>query len=364
MKYIDDFRDKELAKKLIGLIHASSKHEARFMEVCGGHTTAIQKFGIPGLLPLNIKLISGPGCPVCVSGKLFIDQSIEYSKKTRNIITTLGDLVRVPGSVSSLERAKSEGADIRVVHSPLQALQIAEDNKDRNIIFLGIGFETTAPATAVTIKMAIEKRISNFFLLSTHKVMPPAMMALVNEGVKINGYVCPGHVSVITGSGIYQPVAEKYKLACVISGFEPLDILQSIYMLIKQFENNNPKVEIQYTRAVKPEGNIKARLMMEEVFETRDDWWRGLGIIPKSGLKLKEKYAHYDIEKVEPLHLKFTDENKECICGEILKGLKIPPECKLFGIVCTPASPIGACMVSAEGSCQAYFKFNPESYER
>ncbi len=364
MKYIDEFRNKELAVKLLKLIHKASKKEIRLMEVCGGHTMAINKFGIPSLLPQNISLISGPGCPVCVSGKKFIDQSIIYSQQDENIIATLGDLMRVPGSQSSLEKEKANGADIRLVHSALQSLQIAKENPEKKVIFLGIGFETTAPATAVTFKKAFEEKLTNIFLFSAHKIMPPAMETLIDEGVKINGYICPGHVSVITGSGIYQKIASGFGLGCVVSGFEPLDILQSILMLVRQFEENTAKVEIQYTRAVKPEGNQKAKQWMDEVFELRDDWWRGLGQIPLSGLRLKDKFASFDIERTNPMQLPEPDEPKGCICGEILKGIKKPVDCKLFGNACKPESPVGACMVSGEGTCQAYYKYNKDKNDR
>ena len=358
MKYIDEYRDKSLVLKLAEQIKAISKKDIALMEVCGGHTMSIQKFGIPTLLPPNIRLISGPGCPVCVSSKKFIDTAIEYSKGKDFIITTFGDLIRVPGSASSLEKEKANGADIRIVYSPLSALQLAKENKNKKIIFLGIGFETTSPTSAATVIEAYNQKINNFFLLSSHKIMPPAMAALIDEGVKINGYICPGHVSTITGSSIYNDIAGKYHLGCVISGFEPVDVLQTIYMLVKQFENNEAKVEIQYSRVVKPEGNLKAQAMLKEVFELRDDWWRGLGIIQQSGNKLKEKYKHLDAEQVMPLDLPEPQEPKGCICGEVLKGLKNPKECKLFGKACTPSDPIGACMVSTEGACQAYFKYN------
>lgn len=328
------------------------------MEVCGGHTMSIHKSGIPALLPSTIRLISGPGCPVCVSGKKFIDQSIAYASDKKNIITTLGDLVRVPGSASSLEKEKSTGADIRIVYSPLHALQIAKDNPDKNVIFLGIGFETTAPTSAATIRMAFTQNVKNFFLFSSHKIMPPAMAALIDDGVKINGYICPGHVSVITGSGIYTDIVHKYRLGCVISGFEPVDILQTIFMLALQAEKGEANVEIQYTRAVRPEGNLKAKQLLNELFVLRTDHWRGLGNIPSSGLKLSEKYQTMDAEEVFPLSLPEPEEPKGCICGEILKGLKNPKECKLFGKACSPENPIGACMVSGEGACQVYFKYN------
>lgn len=358
MKYIDEYRDRELVMKLIEQIKKVSKKNITLMEVCGGHTMSIQKFGIPALLPDNIKLVSGPGCPVCVSSRKYIDQSVAYARLDDVIITTYGDLIRIPGSTTSLDEEKAKGADVRIVYSVLDALKIAENNKDKKVVFLGIGFETTSPSSAVGVLNAHKMGLTNFFLFSSHKIMPPAMAALIDEGVKIDGYIAPGHVSTITGSGIYKDIAEIYKLACVISGFEPVDLLRSILMLIRQIEKGEPKVEIEYSRVVKAEGNIKAQQMLEEVFELKDDWWRGLGILPKSGMKLKEKYKAYDAEVMIPVEVETTKEDKGCICGEILKGLKSPKDCKLFDTACSPSDPVGACMVSHEGACNAHYRFN------
>lgn len=357
MKYIDEYRDKKLVLHLSEKIKKLSKKNVSLMEVCGGHTHAIQKFGIPSLLPQNIKLLSGPGCPVCVTSKKYIDQAIAYSNINNVIIATFGDLVRVPGSYSSLLKEKARGHDIRVVYSSLDVLDIARQNKEKSVIFLGIGFETTAPTTAAVILNAYKDNIKNFFVLSSHKIMPPAMQAIIDEGVMIDGYICPGHVSVITGSMIYENLTKKYNVGCVISGFEPIDIMQSILMLINQKESNNKKVEIQYRRAVKKEGNIKAKNIMDEVFELKDDLWRGIGIIKKSGLKIKKEYSRYDSEINFNIVLKETIEDKGCICGEILKGIKNPKECVLFAKKCTPENPIGACMVSNEGACSAYYRY-------
>lgn len=358
MKYIDEYRDKDLVKKLIERIHQVSVKPVSLMEVCGGHTMSIQKFGIPSLLPDTVKLISGPGCPVCVSDRKYIDQAIAYSRLNDVIITTYGDLIRVPGSTSSLDQEKAKGADVRIVYSVLDALKIAQDNGNRKIVFLGIGFETTAPSSAAGIIRAQMAGIRNFYLFSSHKIMPPAMEALIDEGVKLNGYIAPGHVSTITGTGIYENIPKKYGLGCVVSGFEPVDLLTAILMLIIQIENNDPKVEIAYTRVVKPEGNIKAQQMLDEVFELRDDWWRGLGVLPKSGMRIRNKYIAFDAEKQIPVEVEPTREDKGCICGEILKGLKNPKDCKLFAKACTPQNPVGACMVSHEGSCHAYYRYS------
>ena len=358
MKYIDEYRDKELVQKLVAQIKKRSKKPISLMEVCGGHTMSIQKFGIPYLLPETVKLISGPGCPVCVSSNSFIDRAIAYSRLDDVIITTYGDLIRVPGSTSSLDKEKAKGADIRIVYSILDALTIAKKNRRKKVIFLGIGFETTAPGSAAGILKAQMAGLRNFFVYSSHKIMPPAMEALIVEGVKIDGYIAPGHVTTITGTAIYKNIPEKFGLGCVVSGFEPVDLLTAILMLVEQIENKDPKVEIAYKRVVKPEGNVKAQEILDEVFELRDDWWRGLGILPKSGLKIREKYQMHDAEVMVPVEVEPVKEWKGCICGEVLKGLKNPKECKLFGKVCTPTNPVGACMVSNEGSCHAYYRYN------
>ncbi|MBN2348759.1 MAG: hydrogenase formation protein HypD [Bacteroidales bacterium] len=358
MKYINEFRNKKIVADLSAQIVKLSKSKITLMEVCGGHTMAIQKFGIPSLLPDTINLISGPGCPVCVSSRNYIDNSIQLARFPENIITTYGDLIRVPGSQSSLDIEKASGADVRIVYSTLDALEIARKNPGKNIIFLGIGFETTTPSSAVAIQQAAKEKITNFFVYSTHKIMPPAMEALIDEGIQIDGYIGPGHVSTVAGSQMYRNLVNRFRISVVISGFEPVDILQSIYMLVKQHETRDKKIEIQYTRTVLPEGNLKARKLVDEVFEPRNDWWRGLGIISDSGLKIREKYVLFDAEKKFNLEDKEIKEPGGCICGEVLKGLKKPVECGLFKKVCTPENPVGACMVSNEGACNAYFRFS------
>ncbi len=358
MKYIDEYRNKEKVKALVNEIKRVSRKEVTFMEVCGGHTMSIQKFGIPSLLPRNVRLISGPGCPVCVTDRKYIDQAIAYSRMPGTIITTYGDLIRVPGSTSSLDKEKAAGRDIRIVYSILDAVDIADKNRDKKVIFLGIGFETTTPGSAVGIITAKNKGLTNFSVFSAHKVMPPAMEALIDENVKIDGYIGPGHVTVITGTGIYGFIPEKFGLGVVVSGFEPTDLLQTILMLVKQVEENRPAVEIQYKRAVTPEGNRQAQKVMYEVFEPRDDWWRGLGVLKNSGLKIKEKYAGFDAEKIFDVEVEPTRKDKACICGDVLKGIALPTQCKLFGKACTPYDPVGPCMVSSEGACHAYYRYN------
>lgn len=358
MRFIDEYRDKELVIKLSEEIRKISVKPISLMEVCGGHTMSVQRFGLPSLLPGTIRLLSGPGCPVCVSDRKFIDQAIAYSRIPEVIVTTYGDLIRVPGSTSTLDREKALGADIRIVYSVMDAMEIAKKNPGKKIVFLGIGFETTAPASAAAVIGAYQQHIPNFYLFSSHKIMPPAMSALIDEGVKIDGYIAPGHVSTITGTSIYSDIAEKYHLGCVIAGFEPVDLMEAILMLVRQIEFGKQRVEIQYKRAVKPEGNVKAQEMLDEVFELRDDWWRGLGVLPASGYGIRKKYSAYDSEKEIPVEVEPTRIDKGCICGEILKGLKNPKECKLFGKGCTPQNPVGPCMVSNEGACHAYFRYN------
>ncbi|NSW93850.1 MAG: hydrogenase formation protein HypD [Bacteroidales bacterium] len=359
MKYIDEYRNPEIIKKLAEAIKKISSASYTFMEVCGGHTAAIQRFGIPALLPENIRLLSGPGCPVCVTSTDFIDKITKLSLEPGTIIATFGDLIRVPGSELSLDKCRSEGADIRIIFSPLEAVSIASVNPSRKVIFPGIGFETTAPGTAVAIKKAKEKGLRNFKVLSAHKIMPPAMEAIIRDGTRLNGFICPGHVSTIAGSKIFNFIPEKYGLGCVVSGFEPADILQSILMLVKQVNNNLPAVEIEYRRAVKPDGNETALRNMQEVFEICDSWWRGLGIIPASGLRIRKEYRDFDAEEAFTFETSSTDENPLCICGNILRGLATPSECPLFGKVCNNDNPVGACMVSAEGSCNIHLKYHP-----
>ena len=358
MKYISEYRDPKLVHSLVAEIRKASHREVALMEVCGGHTMSIHRYGIPALLPENIKLLSGPGCPVCVTSRSFIDHAVALARRPEVIITTYGDLIRVPGTESTLDREKAAGRDVRIVGSTLEALKMARENPGKRVVFLGIGFETTAPGSAAAVKMAQKEGLQNFFLLSAHKVMPPAMEALITEGVTINGYICPGHVSTITGAAIYDFIPAKYGLGCVIAGFEPTDILQSILMLVRQIEQGRPCVEIQYNRAVQARGNLKAQELLRDVFEPGDDWWRGFGILPHSGLKLKADFAAWDAEKVFQVSLPEPAEEKGCICGELLKGLKKPTDCKLFGKACTPENPVGACMVSNEGACAAFYRYS------
>lgn len=362
MKFINDYRDKKLILKISELIQRNADRDYRFMEVCGGHTATIHRFGITSLLPENIKLISGPGCPVCVTGTGFIDKAVECSGIQDVIIATFGDLIRVPGSLSSLEKEKASGADIRIVLSANDALDIALRNHERVVVFPAIGFETTAPGTAVTIRKAFSLEISNFCVLPAHKLMPPAMESIIKGGTRLDGFICPGHVAAITGSGIFDFIPEEYSLPCVVSGFEPADLLLSILMLVRQVNSGKPSTQIQYTRAVSREGNVIAQEIMQEVFEPCDAEWRGLGIIHSGGLGIKKKYEQYDAETRFPLKISHDKDVSGCICGDILRGLKEPVDCPLFAMSCMPEDPVGACMVSQEGTCNTWYKYR-KKYE-
>lgn len=352
--------EQEAIRLLSDRIFTISKTPVKLMEVCGGHTMAIHKFGLKGLLPKTIQLLSGPGCPVCVTSQHYLDECIYLSRIPDVIIATYGDLIRVPASETTLEQERSKGADIRIVYSVMEALAIAQKYPAKKIVFLGIGFETTAPSSAYSVRYARDHGIQNFFLLSAHKVMPPALEALASEGNRIDGLIAPGHVTAITGTTMYHPLVENYGIGVVISGFRQVDIMQSIVKLVIQFETNTPKVENQYKRAVRESGNRKAQELMNTVFEPADDQWRGIGMIPQSGLKLRKEFSDYDSNRQFKIPSIRSQEPKGCICGEILKGLKTPSDCSLFGDPCSPEHPVGACMVSGEGSCAIHYKYNPD----
>ena len=358
MKYITEFRRSELAEGLISQIHRKSKTPVRFMEFCGGHTVTIFRYGIRQVLPETIEMVSGPGCPVCVTANAELDKAIALSQVPDVIITTFGDMIKVPGSYSSLQKAKADGADVRVVYSTMDALKIATENPAESVIFLGIGFETTAPTIAASILQAEERGIKNYYILSMHKLCPPIIRAILDSGeVKLQGLICPGHVSAIIGSYPWEFIARDYGIPCVVSGFEPLDILQCVDMLVAQVENGESKVEIAYRRGVHPEGNQEALKLIEQVFESCPAEWRGIGEVPDSGLKLRKEYQSFDAELAFDIDPGPTYEPVGCICGDILRGVKTPADCKLFGKACTPEYPVGPCMVSSEGSCSAYYLY-------
>ncbi|TVP62842.1 MAG: hydrogenase formation protein HypD [Nodularia sp. (in: Bacteria)] len=362
MKYVNEFREPEKAaalRKQITQLSNQLNKPLKLMEVCGGHTHSIFKYGIEDILPPNLELIHGPGCPVCVMPKGRLDDAIAISQNHNVILATFGDTMRVPGSTTNLLQAKATGADIRMVYSPLDSLQIARDNPDKEIVFFALGFETTAPSTALTILQAAAENITNFSMFSNHVLVIPALQALLdNPDLQLDGFIGPGHVSMVIGTNPYQFIAQKYHKPIVIAGFEPLDILQSIWMILQQLVENRCEVENQYNRLVEPAGNLIALQAMNQVFAVRENFdWRGLGEIPESGLKIRAEYAQFDAEEkfIIP-NLKVAD-HKACKCGEILKGVLKPWECKVFGTACTPETPIGSCMVSSEGACAAYYKY-------
>jgi len=358
VKFIDEYRDRELGKGLVDRIHRHSTRPIKLMEFCGGHTVAIFKHGIRQLLPQTIEMLSGPGCPVCVTANSDLDKTIVLAHLPNVIITTFGDMLRVPGSYSSLQLTKAEGSDVRIVYSAQDAVFIARDNPDKSVIFIGIGFETTAPTIVASILQAEQEGIDNYYILSFHKLCPPIMKTILDMGeVRLDGIIYPGHVSAIIGSYPYQFIADDYGIAGVVSGFEPLDILLSVDMLVDQIETGQPRVEIAYRRGVKPEGNKQALELMDTVFEVCAANWRGIGLVPSSGLRLNQKYQRFDAESHFDINPGPSREPEGCICGSILRGVTTPLECKLFGKACTPEYPVGPCMVSSEGSCATYYHY-------
>jgi hydrogenase expression/formation protein HypD len=352
----------ELAKGMVSSIACHAKKDARFMEFCGGHTVAILKSGIRQLLPGCVRLVSGPGCPVCVTDNADLDKAIAVAKIPGVITTSFGDMLRVPGSTSSLQEARAAGSDVRTVYSPLDALQIARTNPDKIVVFIAVGFETTAPGVAASVLQAQKEGRKNYCVLSLHKLCPPVTKALLDSGeVNIQGLICPGHVSAIIGSKPWEFIPEKYGIPCVVSGFEALDILQCIDMLVKQQEKGEARVEIAYKRGVTPDGNQVAIGIMEQVFQPAAASWRGIGELADSGLALRAEFAGFDAGKRLDIKPEPTKIRKGCICGEVLRGVKTPENCPLFRRVCTPANPVGPCMVSSEGSCAAYYNFGGEN---
>ncbi|MBW4597378.1 MAG: hydrogenase formation protein HypD [Brasilonema angustatum HA4187-MV1] len=367
MKYVDEFREPKKADALFRAIEKLSqrlKKPIKIMEVCGGHTHSIFKYGIEEILPEAIELIHGPGCPVCVMPKGRLDDAISISLKQNVIFTTFGDAMRVPGSQTNLLQAKAQGADIRMVYSPLDSLQIAKDNPEKEVVFFALGFETTAPSTALTILQAASEKIQNFSMFSNHVLVIPALKALLdNPDLQLDGFIGPGHVSMVIGSDPYEFISQQYQKPIVVSGFEPLDIIQSIWMVLQQIVENRCEVENQYNRLVEKTGNQVAIAAINQVFEQRESFeWRGLGEIPKSGLKIRAQYAQFDAELKFTLPNRKVADHKACLCGEILKGVLKPWQCKVFGTACTPETPIGTCMVSSEGACAAYYKYGSFSH--
>jgi len=359
IKHLDEYRNSELTRPLIEKINRLSTKPIRLMEVCGTHTVSIFRSGIRTILPETVSLLSGPGCPVCVTDQREIDGFIALARSDDTIVTTFGDLMRVPGTLSSLQKEKAEGRDIRMVYSTMDAVEIAQKNPDKKVVFLGVGFETTAPTIAASILSAKQLNLKNYFVYSAHKLVPPALDALISGGdVHIDGFILPGHVSVVIGLQAYKPFFDAYRIPCVVAGFEPADLLQAIFLLVEQIENDAPALVNAYGRAVTEQGNPAALNILSRIFDVADVPWRGIGTIADSGLKINDAFAEFDALKVFPLQLPEPEEPKGCACGDILTGNKIPPECPLYKTVCTPIDPVGACMVSSEGTCAAYYRFH------
>lgn len=368
MKFIDEFRDPELGRVLSEKIATTVEpgRHYKIMEVCGGHTHTIYRYGVDDLLPANVEFVHGPGCPVCVIPMGRVDDGIAVAQRPDVIFTCFGDMMRVPGGDGSLLEAKADGADIRMVYSPLDALRIARENPDREVVFFAVGFETTAPSTALTLMRAKAEGVENFFCYCNHvTIVPPLRALLESPDLRLHGFVGPGHVSTVIGARPYEFIPAEYGKPIVVSGFEPLDVLQSIHMILQQLTDGRCEVENQYKRVVPYDGNPRALKVLSEVFEVRPHFeWRGLGFISQSGLKLSDAYADFDAERRYDVPGVRVADPKACQCGEVLKGVIKPWECKVFGTACTPENPIGTCMVSSEGACAAYYKFGRFARER
>jgi hydrogenase expression/formation protein HypD len=359
IKYLDEFRTGKAADYYLEQIkRRMPPHPVTVMEICGGHTLTIMKYGLRELLPPGLRLLSGPGCPVCVTPQIYIDTALELAARPEVTITSFGDMLRVPGSNTTLAAERSKGADIRVCLSSMDALDLARNNPGREVVFLGIGFETTAPTVAWAVRAAAQEGRNNFSILCAVKTIPHAMQALLSGGeIDIQGFICPGHVSAITGTGIYRPLAGDFGVPCVVSGFEPTDMLCALAMIVTQLKEGVARVENQYARSVREEGNPRALEIMDEIFTETDSEWRGLGVIPGSGLSIREAYAGFDAARKFSPKPRPAGENPACICGAVMRGVKLPTDCALFGRACAPHNPVGACMVSAEGSCGIYYKY-------
>jgi len=360
MNITNSLRDPAVIRALgAQLKNLSLSRKITLMEVCGTHTMALHRGGIPSLLPDTVRLLSGPGCPVCVTPASYIDRAQEIGKNYGVTLTSFGDMLRVPGNTKSLSESRSEGINVETVYSPLAALDMARKHPAIEVVFLAVGFETTVPPIAMTVMNARDQGIDNFSILTAHKLIMPALELLVNDSdVRVDGFILPGHVSLILGSEPYRPIAEKYSRACVITGFETADIIQGIIMLAQQIEISQPSVEIQYCRAVKKDGNPQARGVIDTVFEPADSEWRGFGTIPLSGLNLREEFADFDASKKFPVEVNAETVQTGCRCGDVLRGRIEPAECALFGRNCTPEHPVGPCMVSSEGTCAAHYKYS------
>ncbi len=364
MKHVDEYRDPAAARRLVEKIRALRGRPVRIMEICGTHTMAVFRHGIRSLLPDRISLISGPGCPVCVTSQQDIDRCVEVAGIPGIITATFGDLMRVPGTRSTLSGEKARGADVRVVYGPLEAVEHARSHPSRKVVFLGVGFETTAPTVAAALLTARREGLDNFMVLSMHKLLPPAMDALLSQGeLGIDGFLCPGHVSTIIGEAPYRSISRQYGVPCVIAGFEPVDLLHAVYRLLLRIDGETGGVENCYSRGVAPHGNPGALEMMRSVFRPEDACWRGLGTITSGGLGFCEPFRDRNALEVLKIQVEEAVEPKGCACGEVIRGMKTPPECPLFRKSCTPVNPVGPCMVSGEGTCAAYFRYHGDGTE-
>ena len=362
MRYIDEYRDGDAAQKVAHALARLTTQPWTLMEVCGGQTHAIVKFGVDDLLPDAISLIHGPGCPVCVTPVALLDKAIAIALQSNVIFCSFGDMLRVPGSNRTLLSAKAQGANIRIVYSPLDALRIARENPDQQVVFFAVGFETTAPANAMAVYQAKQQGLTNFSMLVSHVLVPPAMEAILTApNRQVQGFLAAGHVCTVMGTTEYEPIAQNHQVPIVVTGFEPVDILQGIYMCVKQLEEGRAEVENQYARAVRQDGNQPAQQLMASVFQVIPRTWRGIGEILHSGLGLREAYATFDAENRFDVETTEVDEASDCISGLILQGLKNPHECPAFGHRCTPEHPLGATMVSSEGACAAYYRYRRQS---
>jgi hydrogenase expression/formation protein HypD len=359
MKYLSEYRSPELVDYFLKEIKRTVTKPWVIMEVCGGQTHSLVKNGLLNLLPGQVRMVHGPGCPVCVTPLNLIDKAVYLAEEKKVILCSFGDMIRVPGSKKSLLDAKANGADIRILYSPLEAVKIAAENPDKEVVFFAVGFETTAPANALSVIHAKRQRLKNYSILTSHVLVPPAMEAIINHDDNIvQGFLAAGHVCTIMGLSEYYPIVEKHKIPMVVTGFEPVDLLQGIAMLVAQLEKGEYKLENQYSRVVEEEGNPAARKMIDDVFESSDREWRGIGTIPGSGFEVREDFSAYDANKKFRVNIAKAEENKDCIAGHVLRGLKKPHECSEFGKRCTPANPLGAPMVSSEGACAAYYHYS------
>ncbi|MFH1725264.1 MAG: hydrogenase formation protein HypD [Elusimicrobiota bacterium] len=362
MRYLDEYRRPEPVRACIREIaEALGDRSATLMEVCGTHTVAIFRSGLRNVFPDRLELLSGPGCPVCVTPNAYMDRAVAYCRRPDTIVATFGDMFRVPGSSSSLEKERACGADVRTVYSAMDSLEIAAQNPGKKVVFLGVGFETTTPSVAATVLAAVERDIKNYYLYCGHKLVPPALRALARDkDIAVQGLILPGHVSTVIGSEPYGFLCSEFRMPSVITGFEPLDIAQGVRLLVEQIAQGTARLEIQYKRSVRPEGNPKARRVMDRVFKPCDCVWRGIGNIPGSGLEIAPEFAGLDARANIEAEVEEERVDTGCICGEVLRGVKKPVDCPLFGSACTPVEPVGACMVSSEGTCAAYHKYGRE----